>query len=496
VSRPSIWRRIRRDALLLGAGNLATVIGQLAFRSILIAVLVPASYGRLSLVLSVYNTVWIVGASGLPSAVARHIALIAPGDDSAVRRAALRASAVPAALAAVAIATVAGLVLHSLVACALAAAGLLGLVYSLLAMGVLRGRGHMGAAASIMPAAAAGEVAPLALLWLCGAHITTLVAFAVFCLGNASGLATGLLLTIRSRPPGQAEDGHARRPRSSLAARGRQSVEPLAARGRESVEPLAVQGRQSVEPLAARGRGWVEPPPSPGPRELLGFSLWLGAATAGVAVLPMVVRAAAALDSYTVVAMVDVAIVLLAIPQRIGTVILFAVVPHAARAGRGEGATFTVSLRENLLVAAPFAALAAMVAFTPLVGWAFGLLGRPAYADSARYLALALLASPARMLYGMVEGILIGHGEGRFLAANALTIAAGASAAILAGVLLGSTFAAFGAFAVALWAIYLCGLWRVNRLAADRRASVAPAASGMGLPGGRRAILAPSQPPA
>src|ERR1700722_6191859 len=84
----SIWRSIRRDVVLLGSGSMATVLTQLVFRSILIAALVPAGYRRLSLVLSIYNTVWIIGASGLPNGVARYVALIAPADDSSIVRSA------------------------------------------------------------------------------------------------------------------------------------------------------------------------------------------------------------------------------------------------------------------------------------------------------------------------------------------------------------------------------------------------------------------------
>jgi O-antigen/teichoic acid export membrane protein len=170
------------------------------------------------------------------------------------------------------------------------------------------------------------------------------------------------------------------------------------------------------------------------------------------------------LDSYTAVAIVDVALVLLTVPQRIAAAIVAAVIPHATRALTEGKVEMTISRREHLIVVVPFVLAAIIIAFTPIVGWLFGALGRPEYAKSAPYLALALLASPARLLYGLVEGVLVAHGESRFLGLNALTITAIASAAILLSVALGSIVVAFSVFVVAFWAVYLCGRARVSRL--------------------------------
>jgi O-antigen/teichoic acid export membrane protein len=420
----SIWRRIRRDVLLLGAGNIGTVIAQLVFRSILIAALVPAAYGRLSLILSIYSTVWIIGASGVPSSVARYIALIAPADDAGIVRSAVRAAALPTIIATTIVAAISGVLLNSLLACVFALCGLSSLVYSLLTMGILRGRGRIGASASILPIAAVAEAGPLAVMWLSGLGVTMQSAFGLFCLGNVIGLCAGVFFTLRTAPR-----------RTSSTALPREDV--------------------------------------PSARELLGFSMWLGAATVGVAMLPLVIRLAAALDSYTVVAMIDVAVVLLSIPQRVGAVILMAVVPHAVRAiGRG-GVKLTISRRENMIMIAPFVLVAGIVAFTPILSWLFDALGRPVYAKGAEYLALALLAGPARILYGVVEGVLIAHGEGRFLAVMALSITAVASGMIFAATALGSPMVAFAVFVAALWVIYLAGLMRISRLPPVRDLSIA-----------------------
>lgn len=419
----SVWRHIRRDVLLLGAGNAGTVVAQLAFRLILVAALVPADYGRLSLILAIYNTVWVIGASGLPSSVARHIATIAPADDSAIVRTAIRAGIAPIVIATLAVAGASAVLLKSPLAFACAALGLPGLVYSLLAMGILRGRGRMGLAAAILPIAALAEVLPLLGLWSFKG-ITALSAFVVFCFGNVAGLIAGVVFARRSSP---------RRSQTAIVADASREC--------------------------------------PTVRELIGFSMWLACATAGVAALPLIMRAVAALDSYTTVAMVDVAIVLLGVPQRLGTVILLAVVPHASRVLKHGRESLTISRRENLALTVPFAIAAAAVAFTPVVGWLFGALGRPLYAKGAGYLALALLAGPARILYGLAEGLLIAHGEGRFLALTALSVTAAASAAILAAVVFHHTLVAFALFALAYWAIYLGSQARINRLAARSRSS-------------------------
>jgi O-antigen/teichoic acid export membrane protein len=415
---PSILRRVRRDIVLLGAGNIGVVAAQLCFRSILIAALVPAEYGRLSLVLSVYNTVWIIGSSGVPSSVARYIALIAPADDSAIVRSAVRANALPTIVAATPVAIVSGVLLQSWLAVLFSTVGFASLVYTLLATGILRGRGRVGASASVMPVAGIGEVILIVTVWQSGLGLTPLSGFGVFCIGNVVGLLTGIVFVARTDP------------NRAL--------------------------RERVSPDRSR--------PVPSSRELLGLSMWLGTATVGIAALPLVLRFAAAFDSYTVVAIIDVAVVLFTIPNRIGAVIVAAVIPHAARAVERGDSGVTISRREHTIVVLPFLLAAAIVAFTPIVGWMFDALGRPEYAKSADYLALALLAGPARVLYGVVEGMLVAHGEGRFMGLSAFSIAAVASGMIVAAALLNSMIVAFVVFVIAFWAIYLVGLQRIVRL--------------------------------
>jgi O-antigen/teichoic acid export membrane protein len=419
----SLWHRIRRDVVLIAAGTGSAVLAQLIFRGVLVAQLVPAAYGRLSLVLSIYNTLWIIGAVGLPTGVSKYIAAIAPADDSAVVRASIKAAAGPTAIVAVVVATTAGIVLESPPAFILAAIGVVSLIYGTVAMAILRGRGHFGYSSFLIPIGGATEVAGLLILLASPLALTSASAFAVFCLGNVAALSVGIWLTRRTSPSRKAGAG------------------------------------QFPEQPSVR---------APSARRLLGFSAWLAAATIGIAVLPLVVRVAAAASSYSTVAIVDVALVILSVPLRMGTVVLSAVVPHATRAlGTGQVKLKAFSDREQAFVIVPFVIGAAIVTFTPVVEWIFDALGRPAYAESRDYLALALLAGPPRVLYGFVEGVLTAYGQGRFLAINSLSIAAVASVAILACATLGSMLLAFSMFVVASWAVYIWGLRRIHDLDPD-----------------------------
>jgi O-antigen/teichoic acid export membrane protein len=416
----SIWRRVRHDVILLGAGNTGVVLAQIGFRGILIAALAPSAYGRLALILSLYNTITIISASGLPNSAARYLSAGSPSDDRAIVRSAARAGLWPTLIAAALTAIASAMLLGSAVAAVFAVLGLSSLVYSLLTTGILRGRGKVALAASIMPVAAFSEVAILGGAWAGGLSITPVSAFSVFCFGNVVGLLIGATLVFRTRPRWV-----------SSAHRALSGHIPTA-------------------------------------REFLTFSLWLSVATTAIAAMPLVMRFAATLDSFTVVAIVDITLVFLSIPQRVGTVIVSAVVPHATRAIGEKSSYLTISRREHLIMIVPFALVAVLVAATPLIGWLFDVIGRPQYGTSADYLALALLASPARILYGLVEGVLVAHGESRFLAFNALATTTLASGVIFAVTALGDTTLAFAVFALAAWTIYLVGIVRIRQL--ERRA--------------------------
>jgi O-antigen/teichoic acid export membrane protein len=345
--------------------------------------------------------------------------MIAPEDDSAIIRSAYRAGIWPTVIAAVFVASASSAILSSSLAFLFGAIGLSSLVYAVITMGILRGRGKMGQAALIMPIGGVGEVSLLLILLLPGLEVTPISAFGAFCLGNVIGLIAGIYYTAQTSP--------------------KRSLE---------LEKLTTAMRHKA----------------PSSRQLLGFSMWLAAATVGIAILPLVVRLAAALNSYTVVAIVDVALVLLSIPLRMAAVVVGAVIPHATQALGEEGEVVTISRREHLVVIIPFVLVAIAIFVTPVVGWLFDLLGRPQYAKSNVYLGLALLAGPARVLYGLVEGILVAHGEGRFLAFNSLITAAVASAAIIVIAAYGSMVMAFVVFVISCWAVYIFCLQRIRHL--------------------------------
>jgi len=93
--------------------------------------------------------------------------------------------------------------------------------------------------------------------------------------------------------------------------------------------------------------------------------------------------------------------------------------------------------------------------------------GHAAYASAGAYVALALVAGPARILYGLAEGILIALGHGRFLAAASFSASALAAPAMFAAAAAGSTILAFAVFVVALWSIYLLAWGRLVRAVAS-----------------------------
>src|SRR5262249_22124090 len=156
---------------------------QLGFRAILIVQLVPASYGRLALLLTVYNTIWIFANSGLPNGIARYIAMNPPGNDTLVLRAAIRAALIPMAVVGLVMAIIAGSLLHPPLAALFGAVGVSSLVYSQLATGVLRGRHRVSGAASVMPVAGLAELLALGCLVVSGLQVTEVSAFGTFCLG-------------------------------------------------------------------------------------------------------------------------------------------------------------------------------------------------------------------------------------------------------------------------------------------------------------------------
>jgi O-antigen/teichoic acid export membrane protein len=413
----SIWSRVWRDFLILGTGNIGVVVLQLGFRAILIVQLVPASYGRLALLLTVYNTIWIFANSGLPNSIARHIAINPPANDRLVLGAAIRAAAIPMVVVGLAMAIIAGSLLHSALAAVFGAFGVSSLVFSQLGTGVLRGRQRISSAASVMPVAALAELASLACLVVAGLRVTEVSAFGTFCLGNVIGLAFAALLVVRTTP-------------------------------RTRTDPPS-----DVE--------------TPSGRQLLGFSLWLAGAAAGIAALPLVMRLAAALDSYTQAAIVDLALVIFNVPQRAGAIVAMAVVPHASRAAAEGRMALRLSRSQLALAVVPFALLAVVFAATPVIEWMADAIGRPEYKQSARYAALVMLAGPARVLYGLTAGILIGLGKARFLCLTVLTALFAASAVIVAAAAQGKTMVAFAGFVAAIWALSLITFSQAQRLSRE-----------------------------
>jgi O-antigen/teichoic acid export membrane protein len=285
-----------------------------------------------------------------------------------------------------------------------------------------------------MPVAALAELLLLACLLLpfFGLRLTEVSAFGTFCFGNVIGLAFAAMVVVRTTPRARAD------------------------------QTAAVE--------------------TPSGRQLLGFSLWLAGAAAGIAALPLIMRLAAALDSYTQAAIVDLALVIFNVPQRAGSIIAMAVIPHASQAAGKERMALRLTRPQQAIAVVPFVALAIVFAATPVMEWLADAIGRPEYEQSAKYAALVMLAGPARVLYGLSTGILIGHGRARFLCLTVLTVLILSSAVIIVTASQGDTLVAFGVFVAAIWALYLVTFSRAQKLSMEVEA---------GTPARGRATLPP-----
>ena len=76
-----------------------------------------------------------------------------------------------------------------------------------------------------------------------------------------------------------------------------------------------------------------------------------------------------------------------------------------------------------------------------------------------------------------MQGVLTGHGEGRFLALNAVAVTGLASGFSFAVAAMGSIVAAFAIVVVGCWVLYLNGLRRIHRIAGARAPYVAAEAA-------------------
>jgi len=401
-------RALARDLGFLGAGMMLFAVQQLLFRTLALATLPASDYGRLSLVLSVYGVVILVGAMGMPDVIVRTLAPLRPenvDDEIAAINAAIRASAGPTMLAAALAAGVALAVLQEPLSAVLVALGVTCWVYSLVAAGVFRGRGQVRRAASVQPLA--GAMQCLGAIGLAAFEaLSTSTAIAVFVLGHFTALGVSARWLVRDN--------------------------------------------QSIN--AYIGRPPSTPDHAPIPADLLRASAWLGAGMFLTAMLPVVIRAAAALDSYATVAAVDVALTLVAMFQRLGGIVLQALLPHHARATKFNASSPAVSLRVALLTSAPFLLLGLVASSTSAPSDLLSLVGASELTEVGPYLGLALLAAPSRLLYGVAQSRLIARDEPHFLAMNALTTTGAGAVMILALAQSGSVLAAFACFAAMSWA--------------------------------------------
>src|SRR2546423_1378121 len=66
-----MWRRVGRDSLILVGSQLGLVVFQLAYRGLAIHDVSVSNYGRVGLLLAIFNGVTVIGAYGVPTSTAR-----------------------------------------------------------------------------------------------------------------------------------------------------------------------------------------------------------------------------------------------------------------------------------------------------------------------------------------------------------------------------------------------------------------------------------------
>jgi O-antigen/teichoic acid export membrane protein len=398
----SAWSRIGRDSAIFGGGAMAMVAMQAVFRLVAIHDLPKADYGRVALLITLFNYALVLGNFGIPSIASRLAARTRHESGSALLASLGRASLLPCAAASLGLAGVTFLVVGSPAIALMTAAGMPAMVISTVAAGFLRGRGSTWRAGSIQPANAAAQLVFLLALTGLGIGVGTGWVLVAFYAGNACAFAYAVVLLVP----------FLRRP-----------------------------AQRSADQLAE-------------PRAILSVSAWLAVATLGVYGLAVVPRVALAPVSYDDVATFDVALLVYTIPQRLVASMVIAVVPLAASVQLRRARLAVPALSDALTVTLAFLALDAVLWSTHALRTLFLAIGLGEYAAAEHLVLIVLLAAPAEFLFGLNSGLLQGFGRTRRLAYTTCTVLGVTSAAVPVAVLLGTSYLA-GLLVLAYWALYL-----------------------------------------
>ena len=445
-----MWRLVGRDSLIFFASACSLVVLQFAYRYLSVRELSVSDYGRVALLLSIFNVATVVGTYGIPATVSR---LSARTGGRRADRELLRASSIaalgPTALAVLAMTIATYAVTHSAGDALVAAVGVPPMIWALLYAGFARGKGMIWASAAIQPANIVLQMLALGAFVASGAHVGIGVVLASFYVGNGAAYAAAYL-----------------------------------ARGRA---------------LRAAPDSEEEPDAEATPRRIISFSAWLALANFAVLMLAVLPRVSLVRSSYREVALFDLALLVYTIPQRLRSSFLIALLPIAARE-RKRGTKITVpGNRDLLLVTGAFLALDALLWSTHIVRVLLSHVGMSAYVGAEPLLLIILLAAPAELFFGLNSGLLQAFGESRRLSFVAVGVLAVATALSPLAIVLGAKYLAV-VLVAAYWALHLLTRHLLSRNDVTEQSVLVPAlasrlrrrvggASGAPLAGAKHASL-------
>jgi O-antigen/teichoic acid export membrane protein len=362
-----MWRSVSRDSLIFFASACSLVVFQFAYRYQSIDALSVSDYGRVALLLSIFNGVTVVGLYGIPATVSRLAARThGRARDLSLLRAASIATIGPCALATIVMAGATYVVTHSLLDSLVATIGVAPMIWAVLYSGYIRGKGLIWQAAMIQPANTVLQMVALLAMSAFGAKLNVAWVLGSFYIGNFAAYAAAILyrrLALR-RAGGQAED---------------------------------------------------EPDPEATPRRIISFSMWLAMANLAVLMLTIVPRIALAHSSYREVAIFDLALLVYTIPQRLRSSFLIALLPVAS-IERKRGSLITVPGNIDLaLVTIFFLLLDGLLWVTHALRFVLIHAGMSSYVGAEPLLLIILLAAPAELFFGLNSGLLQAFGQSRRL---------------------------------------------------------------------------------
>lgn len=407
-----MWRAVGRDTLIFFASACSLVVFQFAYRYLSVRDLSAGGYGRVALLLSIFNGATALGLYGIPATVSRLAARTSGRSrDHELLRAASVAASGPcvAATAVMAIATY--VVTASAVDSLVAAVGVPPFIWAFLYSGFLRGKGMVWAAAAIQPVNIVLQTSVLVLLTALGGVGVGWV-LATFYIGNAGAYVAAYLYHRRAlRRASQVSDA---------------------------------------------------PDPEATPRRILGFSAWLALANLAVLTLTIVPRATVAHFSYQDVAVFDLALLVYTIPQQLRSSFLIALLPIAAVEHK-RGARFTVPGNLDLaLVTAAFLALDGLIWSTHALRALFLSIDMSAYTGAEPLLLIILLAAPAELFFGLNSGLLQAFGESRRLCLVSVSVLAVSIALAPLSAALGPAYLA-GVLVAAYWMLHFFSRQMLSR---------------------------------